>query len=522
MNTNNENAILRVETIEEMKNSDVHGLTYELIAYVKDVFRTEQGLNIFTIDDGEQDFKLVKFIPGSIAHPEINKGSVALFSFKRQHYEGDLQGKLEDIRQISSDQETKFKAGLNIRKLSQFKPVNTKLLFDTPAFNAMKEKLQHVATLIRQAVIEHRPIVISHHNDIDGFTSGLILEDAIEPLIKKHYPLVKFMANFLTRYPSRTPYYDIIDATKDISIFLQNMDRADTKPPLVLLVDNGSSTQDIVAINKVKLFGADVAVIDHHEPGPLDEHGKSAVCNVTVGHVNPHLVGVKENISASLLSYELANLINEFKEPNKHPALLGGVSDRCDGPEVNQLISQLNTTRDYYEELCLVGDYEIYQTKMNLPTSALLSFLRGDKLDELRNLYIPLLEEDRAQIKGLVKHYSTSKQLGNFKVQFLDGEKTTLRGDFYQLRAMAINLHDSAVEIEKNLITCVYSDAFVVFRAQQENEVFDVNKLIPYLQEKLPHARLTGGGHAVAGSVKALPIAMPEVLKLIEEYISNL
>lgn len=522
MNTNNDGAFLRVETIDEMKKSDVHGLTYEIIAYVRDVFRTEQGLNIFTIDDGEQDFKVVKFVPGSMAYPEINKGSIALFSFKRQHYEGDLQGKLEEIKSVSQDQEEKFKSELNIRKLSQFKPVNTNLLFNTPSFNSMKKKLIHVATLIRQAVIEHRPIIISHHNDIDGYTAGLLLEDAIEPLIKKHYPLVKFMSNFLTRYPSRTPYYDIIDATKDISMFLQNMDRADTKPPLVLLVDNGSSSQDIVAINKVKLFGADVAVIDHHEPGELDANGESAVCKVTVGHVNPHLVGVKESISASLISYELANFINEKHVPNKHTALLGGISDRCDGDEVNQLISELNTNRAYYEELCIVGDYEIYQTKMNLPTSALFSFLRGEKVEELKNLYLPILKEESKEIKGLVNHYSISKQVGSFKVKFLDGEKTTIRGDFYQLRAMAINLHDSSIDFDNNVITCVYSDSFVVFRAKQESELFDVNKLIPYLKERLPHARITGGGHAVAGSIKSVPIAMPEVLKLIEEYISSL
>lgn len=520
-NTNTDNnAILRVDTISDMKTSDVHGLTYELIAFVKDVFRTKDGLNIFTITDGDDDFKLVKFVPGSAAFPEVNKGSIAFFSFGRQHYEGDLQGKLYEAKLASKQESDIFKSNLDLKKLEQYKPVNKNLLFDTPSFNAMKPKLVHVATLIRQAVIEHRPIVISHHNDTDGFTAGLLLEDAIKPLIEKNYPLVKFMTNFLNRYPSRTPFYDIIDATRDISIFLQNMERADTKPPLVLIVDNGSSPQDIMAIKKVKLFGADVAVIDHHDPQGIDENGESLVCKETVGHLNPHLVGVKENLSASLLCYELSNLINELNPPNAHTALLGAVADRVEGAEVDILVDKLGTTRDSYQELSSISDYEIFQTKSFLPTSALFEFLRGNKLVELTNLYKDILKEESEQIKSTVMHYNNSSKIGNYTVNFLDGELTTLRGEYYQIGRLSGILNDSCED--SNSITCVYSNSFISFRARQDNPLFDVNKLIPYLQEKLPHARISGGGHAVAGSVKTLPVAMPQVLELIKEFISHL
>ena len=519
-NNNNNDAVLRVNSIQEMKDSETSGLTYSLVASVKEVFRTKEGLNIFTITDGEQDFKLIKFVPGSAAYPELNKNSIAVFIFKRHLHDGSLQGKLSDVKFISDDKQIDFKNDLFERQLSKFKPVTSELLFNTPSFNAMKPKLKQVATLIRKAVIEHRPIVISHHNDTDGFTAGLLLEDAIKPLIEKHFPMVRFMANFLTRYPSRTPFYDLVDATKDISLFLQNMDRAETSPPLILIVDNGSTAQDILSINKVKLFGADVAVIDHHDPGVLDSNGQSLVCKETLAHLNPHLVGVKENLSASLICYELSRFINESVKPNKHTALLGAIADRCDGLEVEQLLSELKTYRDEYKHLASISDYEIYQTKMFLPTSALMNFLRGEKVVELSNLYKPIIEAEREQIKSSVLHYKKTLSVGKYKLNLLDGELTTLRGEYYQIGRLAGVLSDSSDDL--NVITCVYSNSFVVFRAKQEQPLFDVNKLIPFLQKKLPHARLSGGGHAVAGSIKLLPIAMDDTLKLISEFISNL
>ena len=44
---------------------------------------------------------------------------------------------------------------------------------------------QQAATQIRLAVIQDRPIIVRHHNDCDGYSSGFALERAIIPLIEK-------------------------------------------------------------------------------------------------------------------------------------------------------------------------------------------------------------------------------------------------------------------------------------------------------------------------------------------------
>jgi len=70
-----------------------------------------------------------------------------------------------------------------------------------------------IAKRIRKAVFENQPIMIRHHSDSDGINAGLAIEGACRILMKKIGATPEFN---LFRSPSRAPYYDIIDAFKDI------------------------------------------------------------------------------------------------------------------------------------------------------------------------------------------------------------------------------------------------------------------------------------------------------------------
>ena len=69
-----------------------------------------------------------------------------------------------------------------------YAPKDETLLIDAPSFEAMKPSMLKAAGVIRQAVIEKRPIHITHHSDCDGFIAGLLLEKSIIDLIKKYHP----------------------------------------------------------------------------------------------------------------------------------------------------------------------------------------------------------------------------------------------------------------------------------------------------------------------------------------------
>ena len=403
---------------------------------------------------------------------------------------------------------------------AQYAPEKDYVIVPTKGFLQLKKSLVEVATQIRKAIMTGRPIILTHHNDTDGYCAGILLERAIVPLIFEQHNDVRYLSNYFVRYPSRTPYYDLIDATKDIGAFLQNMDRNKMQAPLIIVADNGSTPQDLPAIQKVKLFGADVVVVDHHDPGTLDENGKSQVCHEVLAHVNPHLIGLTKNFSASMLCFQLAYFINAHHHANTFMAALGGVADYCEGDSIAGLISKTEYDRAYFEAYWLYVEYELFLTKLNQPKGALYTLLEGtqEEREKLVALYKPLFEKAHVEVVAAIKQFTLNKTCGTTQAHFVNGEHTTLWSDYFTIGKIAGIAHKT---YDGRGVTIVHSDQVVVLRAQ-ENIGFDTNVLVKQLREKLPYGRVSGGGHNVAGSIKFVRGVKDEVLTLIETYIATL
>ncbi|MGM5481627.1 MAG: DHH family phosphoesterase [Nanobdellota archaeon] len=515
---------IELNNLKELFDNPQDGKIYRVTAYVEKTFRREDGLNLFTLFDGSEYFKLSQFIPKTVIFPEVVRGSVAEFTFKAKHYEGNLEGTPLEAKLVDDKRHTLFMKQMRTRVAEKFKPDNDDLIIDSDSFRRLKPRMINMASIIRQAVYEKRPILMTHHNDCDGFSAAFILEEAIVQLLKQAHPHERFLNKFMTRIPSRSPFYDLTDATRDIGFFITNEQRHGEKPPLVLIVDNGSTAQDVLSIQKVKLFGADVAVIDHHDPGVLDEEKQSVICKEVLEHVNPHLENLSKGYSASLLAYAIAPLVFNHT-PSAEAAAAGAIADRSEVPELEKLYAVTGESRSYFSELALYIDYEIHLTRINTSYSVLRDFVLGSKArkQELINLYKDSLQKQEQEVLTSIKAYARKEHHGSFDVCLLDGEATSFRGDFYSLGKLAGMSHDHIHDSEAtNAITLVYTDSIIVVRAKQLEEIFDVNKLIVHLQKKFPEARVSGGGHAVAGSIKFLPVAFDAVSQEVKKYIDTL
>jgi RecJ-like exonuclease len=309
--------------------------------------------------------------------------------------------------------------------------------------------------------------------------------------------------------------------TKDISFFKLNQQRAGTAAPLILIVDNGSTDQDLLAIQKASLFGADVIVIDHHDPGAKDSQGQTPICRSTLAHVNPHLVGIDKNLSASMLCYQVAAYVDELNEPSVQLAAVGGIADKCEGNPIDHLVKQSKKSKAFFEELAKCIDYEIYHTKFNHSVGSLYELFDGPQQEALMKLYKPLMAQEREQVKHSVLKFQQEETIGAYHVSFLDGEATTLWGDYYSIGKLAAILHQEHTQQSQH-ITIVYSNNIIVFRVQQSGEHhFDVNELLAQLTEKINYARIDGGGHDVAGSIRFVSAAKEEILDYIKTYIAS-
>jgi len=67
------------------------------------------------------------------------------------------------------------------------------------------------------------------------------------------------------RAPSVAPYYEIDDSIRDTALSLKNVAKFSNKMPLVIIVDNGSTQADLMAIKQGKVHGESFIVVDHHQ-----------------------------------------------------------------------------------------------------------------------------------------------------------------------------------------------------------------------------------------------------------------
>ena len=132
-----------------------------------------------------------------------------------------------------------------------------------------KAQPEEAARRIRRAILDGRTILLRHHNDADGICSGVAMEKAIVPLIQKENPSNDAEYYYFKRSPSKAPFYELEDVVKDLSFALEDQERHGQKLPLIVLLDNGSTEEDIVALMQAKIYDIEVVVIDHHSPGDL-------------------------------------------------------------------------------------------------------------------------------------------------------------------------------------------------------------------------------------------------------------
>ncbi len=354
---------------------------------------------------------------------------------------------------------------------------------------ALKSLFEKATELIKKAVKEKKQIIIRHHDDVDGYSAGYLLEKAISYLIddKRGFQLI--------RSASRTPYYDYTDCLRDISNF------AGYNPPLLILTDLGSNEQSMKALRRIKTYGTDILIIDHHI---FDIENKE----LATVFLNPHTLGFGSDFCAGMLCFEIANNLCPGLINKKIPAL-SGVADKSSGKELDEYIKLSNMKPNELEEFSMLLDHEFFHLRFPV---------RINMLDELFGNHKSLepikheLEKDFGKLREIIKKNVKVKDYNGFKLQRIE---RNLFADFdYASYKLPRITHDM---LTGERITLVVNDENISYRAELKD--FDGVKMIDELKKRLPDAMITGGGHAAAGGIRFNSSHKEEVIKFIEEYL---
>ncbi len=501
------------------------GSSFSLTGSVDKVVQTG-GPTIFYISDGTGTIAIKAFEKAGVrAHPHVEVGDIITVSVRIDEFNGELEGEVVNLTKLSNEEKATFQVHLTKLEMERAKVTPPEFLAKSVVLDKLKDRFIAAATNIRLAIFQNRPIIVRHHNDADGYSSGYALEKAILPLIQaQHSSSMKAEWEFYTRAPCNAPMYEIDDSIRDTAHSLSNVAKFSNKMPLVIIADTGSGEEDLLAIQQGRVHGIDFIVIDHHQ------FERDVISAETLVHINPFLVGENgATFSAGMLCTELARFINSSPDLNigQIPAM-AGMADRINNPEV---------MREYLEHAAKIG----YNEKLLADIATVIDFISSklrfmeareyievlfgepmEKQKKLVALLAPYIRNLESQGLEIAETVVVKDKVGAVNFLTIEIEKVFPRG-FYPKPGRCISMvHDNAQEkhgMNKLVTMGVLSDAMTIRATDGAN--FSVPELVKYLNKKLPEAYVNGGGHKNAGSIKFLPHKQPKVLEAVKEFIKK-
>lgn len=466
---------------------------------VKIMRKAKPGPVIFLVSDG------IKSIDAVTKDSSFEENAVVNLRGAVSERAGRLQIEIDSMTESEKDFDKV------IDDLSE--PKRTNFSIKSDRFEKMKPRFVEIAKRIRKAVFENQPILIRHHNDSDGINSGLAIEQSCKGLMEEAGINPDYN---LYRSPSKAPFYEVTDVFKDITLAKRLTENHGQKKPLFLVLDNGSTPEDVFGFKSLHSLGYEAIVIDHHNPVVL-ENGKTAVCPYLSNHLNPYIFGLDSQTSAGMLCYEMGRLINEHYENKISPAV-AAISDRCNIPETDAYISNSGLDKETLTRIGTAIDFVAYQMKFDAGKGLFEELFSNMKMVDMINAKVQ--EGTDTQLQSTLPYLRTH-DLNGIVFSHIDLEKYTLRFTYPTPGKVTGMIHDK-VALGKDsvpVLTAGYVSDMIIIRATKP--ILPVQEIISKLQKEIPEANVDGGGHEMAGTIKFVPAHLTTILEKIKDMLKE-
>lgn len=522
--------LTKYETIElekelPLKNSaEINpSMKGRLIRIEGEVIQVKQtsGPTIFMISDEGGFVPCAAFeSAGKRSYPHIDVSMIVSITGEVTLRDEQVQIEVMSMKLLTGEKADAVRARVEKVIDEKSSPANIPFLIESEIMEKLKPRMLHVAKEIKKAILHSTPIILRHHADADGITSAIAIERAVLPLITE-IGGTEAEYYFYKRAPSKAPFYELADVTRDISFALEDLSRHGQKMPLVILVDNGSTEEDIPSMRQAKVYGIDMLVIDHHHPDEIvDEY--------LIGHVNPAHVGGDFGVTSGMLCAEIARMINpSISDTIKHLPAVSAVGDRSEAPEAGRYISLVSDryTLEELKDMALALDYEQFWLKFSSGKGLIDDILDLGNHSIHKNLVALLCEQANTMIKEQLEtclfNVKSHKLANGAIMNVIDVENYAQKFTFPPPGKTSGEVHDVLVKRnpDKPVVTIGYGPDFAVIRSK--GVLMNIPKIVRELREEMKGAGVSGGGHLVVGSIKFVEGMRTEVLSKLAEKISH-
>jgi len=467
---------------------------------VKVMRRTQPGPVILIVSDGYSSIEAVS------KECEFNAGDVI-----------DLEGPVEkraaklqiEIKRIKKS-EKEFDSIIDGNSM----PKDRGLSIESDMLNVLKPYFIRIAKRIRKAILSNQPILIRHHADADGIISGLSIERACKLLMEE----INVDPSYnLYRSPSKAPFYEIKDVLRDVGFTKRYLEGHDQKKPLILVLDNGSTPEDVLAMKTLKSLDFEVIVVDHHNP--VDYEGdKTSVCPYLLDHLNPYMYGFDGQIPAGALCYEIARLIHRSFEKPIFPAI-AVIGDRSSIKEAEDYVKKSGKELKELQKTVIAIDFLAYHFRFDSGEGVYEQIFEKPDFVEIINEEVNKGVETQLQS---TLPYLRTQEINGVVFSHIDLEKYTLRFTYPTPGKVIGMIHDEVAIGKENVpvISIGYLSDMIIVRATKP--VLPIAKVIEKLQKDIPEANVDGGGHECAGTIKFVSAHLNSIIENIKQQIRGL
>jgi RecJ-like exonuclease len=462
------------------------------------------GPTIFTIVDESGTQNVAAFVEAGVrAYPEVELNALVKVIGEVMKRNNQLQIEADVITALAGDEAVTVRVRIEKALDARSEPEDIPLLVRSEVMERLRPEMKKIAKIVRRAVFTAQPIIVRHHADADGICSAVALEQAVVSLIKESG--ADFDADYylFKRAPSKAPFYEIEDITRDLDFSLKDHVRFGQKMPLVILTDNGSTEEDEPSYKIASVYEIPFVVIDHHHPD-------ATINKYLQAHVNPYHVGGDFGITAGMLGTEIARLINPKVEPLiRHLPAVAGVGDRSEAAE---RALYLALVRDQYSEdacknIALALDYEQFWLRFNDGREIVKDILNISGNTGRHEQLVSLLVEGantmiEDQMSACMPHVVSRELSNGAKLFLIDVEIHAHKFTFPPPGKTSGEVHDRLCRAHEGspVITIGFGPDFAVLRSR--GVFMNIPRMVRELRVELPGGGISGGGHLVVGSIK--------------------
>ncbi len=504
------------------KAADLDKMVGKLVLIKGEVIQVKQtgGPTIFTVaDDSGLVFCAAFERAGVRAYAEIDSEMMVRVIGEVTLRNNQVQVEIKSMKRLWGGEASKVKDQIEQAIDRRAEPYETEFLVESAVMTMLKPAMKAVAKEIRRAILKSKPIVVRHHADADGITAAVAIETAVLPLIKEVGGPDAEYYNY-RRAPSKAPFYELEDVTKDLSYALEDQSRHGQKMPLIVLMDNGSTEEDVPAMRQAQVYGLEMLVVDHHHPHKI-------VDQFLIAHVNPAHVGGDFGVTTGMLATEIARMIYpQIEGKIRHFPAVSAIGDRSEAPEAERYIGLVEDRfkKEDLKKIALALDYEAFWLRFNEGRGLINDILCLGRLDRHQRIVELLCEQANAaideQLRATMGNVKSTKLPNGVIMNVLDVENFAHKFTFPPPGKTSGEVHDRLCQkfAGKPVVTIGYGPDFAVLRSRGVK--MNIPQMVKELMEEIPNGGVSGGGHLVVGSIKFVGGMRKDVLAKLAEKIA--